>query len=106
MAEKLESNLRGSRRILRLMTESPAKTSLRRLGRRPHALGRRKVPKEDSVAEKEFGGAPCEDEMKEGRQETITSFMTSTLGRPLNLLRRNLSEQKIQHTKQYTKHRP
>lgn len=60
---------------------------------------------DDGRSSEDFERAPCEDEMKESRQETISSFMTSTVGRPLNLVRK-LSEQKIQHRKQYTKHKP
>ena len=41
------------------------------------------LPKEDSVAEnKNIGGTPCEDGIKERHQETITSCMRSARGIP------------------------
>lgn len=50
----------------------------------------RKVPDEDSVAEKDRGEAPCEDEMSLGRQETVTSLVTSILGRILNFVEESI----------------
>jgi hypothetical protein len=78
MAEKLEVNSRIAEEFAAVDGKSSEDDSVEVL--MPGVFGPPQSPK---------GGQRSRKRVKEGRQETITSFMTSTFRRLLNLLKRN-----------------